>query len=166
MNAITQLNGSIWSGEYQQWNNQSSNFITVSYYSLTFQNAKTPCIHFVCMHTLYLPRKGCLPPLISMSSSRSNMHLTGRPVLLKEISIRQTLNCTIQLLQKHIHLFSVFPEGQWWHKLGITCLDCASFSLKKKKLDWREKERLKYRPLGLGPAVENTCGGSYMKKEQ
>lgn len=113
-------------------------------------NTKTPCIHFVCMHTLYLPRKGCLPPLISMSSSRSNMHLTGRPVLLKEISIRQTLNCTIQLLQKHIHLFSVLPEWQWWHKLGITCLDCASFSLKKKKVRLRRERKTQIQTFRVG----------------
>lgn len=31
--------------------------------------------------TLYLPRKGCLPPVISMSSSRSSMQRTGQPVL-------------------------------------------------------------------------------------
>lgn len=31
--------------------------------------------------TLYLAKKGCLPPVISISSSRSSMQRTGRPVL-------------------------------------------------------------------------------------
>lgn len=31
--------------------------------------------------TLYLARKGCLPPVISMSSSRSSMQRAGQPVL-------------------------------------------------------------------------------------
>lgn len=47
-------------------------------------------VHPTCLHypreqkrprTLYLARKGCLPPVISMSSSRSSMQRTGRPVL-------------------------------------------------------------------------------------
>lgn len=47
-------------------------------------------VHHTCLYyprkqkrprTLYLARKGCLPPVISMSSSRSSMQRTGRPVL-------------------------------------------------------------------------------------
>lgn len=66
-----------------------------SQYLSTLMFQVTTCIHFMCMHTLYLPRKGCLPPLISMSSSRSSMHLTGRPVLLKDTFIRRSLKHTI-----------------------------------------------------------------------
>lgn len=130
--------GTIWVKKklLQEFNRKNAiteldHFFTVFYYSAVLgDNTETTCIHFTCMHTLYLPRKGCLPPLINMSSSRSSMHLTGRPVLSKDTFIRQSLKCTIQFLQGKALLFlvsTVFPERQWgvWGKLlGLHKQNC------------------------------------------
>lgn len=113
-------------------------------------NTETPCIHFICMHTLYLPRKGCLPPLISMSSSRSSMHRTGRPVLFKNTFIRQSLKQAIQLLQSKTLLFLVsivLPEQQWGVKGKL--LGSLIFLLRKRH-NWVKKTTNRKRILEAG----------------
>lgn len=79
-NATAHLTWPVCSGGDQQWNVFSQ--YPTALWCLRGQHWDQ-WIPLMCVHTLYLPRKGCLPPLISMSSSRSSMHLTARPVLLK-----------------------------------------------------------------------------------
>lgn len=69
---------------------EEKSILNRTHISLSLIHVCLSLVHPTCLHypreqkrprTLYLARKGCLPPVISMSSSRSSMQRTGRPVL-------------------------------------------------------------------------------------
>lgn len=134
---LTKMLQPIWSGPFAAGEISSETTTVVFFHTILLlsdvsgDSTETLWIHLMCVHTLYLPRKGCLPPLISMSSSRSSMHLTARPALWRNTALgkawdAQYTSCTARL-------FSLsFQDGNG--QLRANCFHLKKMAKLRKKI--------------------------------